>query len=510
MTILDTSRKSWDKTPPRLIHTSGHRMVSTPDTSIRLDAAQRVRSSVYDAVAEHLARHPSKPWIAHGATGRDSVLKWLTRERRARPEWQGEAVAVLRGAARDAFEATERWDGHQRELAGTVLREHEAEARISRGEAPHPNTIEDDHERKKHEPSPRLVRRWTKGPSSTRRREERTAGLRLLQPPKVVDERTVRLPGIGNFELKDPIPDGADVRSCQVMETTREGTPPGKKRYRVHLQLGSPVSKTGRRRQVGIDLGIKHAIATSDGTFLDRPDAGEALEEARRLVRHARKHCTRDSRAWKRHHARARELRRQVRNVQDNWEWHTAKEVARSAGLVGMESLKLRNMTGSGRGTSSAPGSNARHGLNQALAQGRLGALAQKRERQALKAGTNVVMVHPGNTSRDCNACQHRDSENRSGEAFRCTACGHQDHADTNAARNIRDRAGNCWAGYHQRRAAGTAAQARKGEGEAPGAAGNGGGEPLRAATAPNGELPRRHMTTRATGPPEAKVESCI
>ena len=95
MTILDTSRKSWNTTPPRLIHTSQHRVVATPETSIRLDAAQLVQSSVSDAVAAHLARHPSKPWIAHGASGRDSILKWLTRERRAQPGLQGEAVAVL-------------------------------------------------------------------------------------------------------------------------------------------------------------------------------------------------------------------------------------------------------------------------------------------------------------------------------------------------------------------------------------------------------------------------------
>ena len=448
--------------------------------------------------------------MARGGSGHDSILKWLTRERHARPQWQTETVAVLRGAARDAYEVTKRWNEHQEELTQSVLREQEAEDEIRSGKIPHPNTIEDEEERKKHEPSPRLVRRWTKGPSTTGRREDRTAALRLLQPVKVVDDTTVRLPGIGDLELEDPVPDSADVRSCQVVETTREGTPPEKKRYRVHLQLGRPVPKTRRRRQVGIDLGVVHAISTSDGNFLDGPDATSTRGEARRLVQHARKHCTRDSRAWKRHHAQARELGRKLWHIQDNWEWHAAKEVARLGGLIGMESLKLRNMTASGRGTSSAPGSNAKHGLNQALAQGRLGTLARKIERRILKDGTHLVMVHPGNTSITCNPCKHRDRESRvEQEVFRCTACGHEAHADTNAAKNIRDRAGNAWAGY-RRRAAGTAARARKGKGEAPGAAGNGGGEPLHATPAPNGESPRRHTTTPATGPPDATVESCI
>ena len=283
MTVLDTSRKHWDTTPDRLIHTTRHRVAPTPGTGARVDAAQRVQSSVYDVVAEHLVHHPCKLWMATGKSRSDSVLKWLTRERKTRPDWQSETVAVVRGAARDAFEATRRWDEHQHELARSVLREQDAEDAIRNGKAPHPNEIQDDEERRKHEPSPRLVRRWTKEPCTTGRREERTAALRLLEPPKVVDATTVRLPGIGDLELQDPVPDGADVRSCQVVESTREGTPPDKKRYRVHLQIGTPVPKTRRRRAVGIDLGVVHAITTSDGEFLDRPDVSALLEEARAL-----------------------------------------------------------------------------------------------------------------------------------------------------------------------------------------------------------------------------------
>ena len=78
-----------------------------------------------------------------------------------------------------------------------------------------------------------------------------------------------------------------------------------------------------------------------------------------------------------------------------------------------MESLKLRNMTASGRGTASAPGSNAKHGLNKSLGEARLGTLGAKIERQCLKNGTNLVMVHPGNTSITCNPCKHKDRKSR-------------------------------------------------------------------------------------------------
>ena len=100
-------------------------------------------------------------------------------------------------------------------------------------------------------------------------------------------------------------------------------------------------------------------------------------------------------------------------------------------------------------GTASAPGSNAKHGLNKSLGEARLGTLGAKIERQCLKNGTNLVMVHPGNTSITCNPCKHKDRKSRVEQAiFDCTACAHKANADTNASKNIRDRADNAWTGY--------------------------------------------------------------
>ena len=45
--------------------------------------------------------------------------------------------------------------------------------------------------------------------------------------------------------------------------------------------------------------------------------------------------------------------------------------------------------------------------------------------------------VLPYYTSQKCNACDHTDRNNRSGEVFKCQSCGHTDNADINAAKNI-------------------------------------------------------------------------
>jgi hypothetical protein len=49
------------------------------------------------------------------------------------------------------------------------------------------------------------------------------------------------------------------------------------------------------------------------------------------------------------------------------------------------------------------------------------------------------VRVPPRNTSRTCHACGHVDEKSRkTRDRFVCTDCGHEDHADLNAAKNIR------------------------------------------------------------------------
>lgn len=70
--------------------------------------------------------------------------------------------------------------------------------------------------------------------------------------------------------------------------------------------------------------------------------------------------------------------------------------------------------------------------------------LAQRRTlSRARSTGTRIVLVHPAYTSQTCNTCKYRDAKSRESQAdFRCTACGHRDHADVNAAKNILSAAG--------------------------------------------------------------------
>jgi putative transposase len=111
--------------------------------------------------------------------------------------------------------------------------------------------------------------------------------------------------------------------------------------------------------------------------------------------------------------------------------------------LIVFEDLKIQNMTRrpkprpDGKGGYEVNGAKAKTGLNRAILDAGWGDLLAMTTYKAESAGRAVVTVDPRNTSRRCASCGHVSAGNRCGAVFRCQACGHEAHADINAAVNI-------------------------------------------------------------------------
>lgn len=131
---------------------------------------------------------------------------------------------------------------------------------------------------------------------------------------------------------------------------------------------------------------------------------------------------------------------RQARRRQD-FTHKLTTDLAKNHGWVAVEELRAKALTKSAKGTREQPGRNvkAKAGLNRAI----LDNTPHERQRQlAYKAprfGSELRLVRPAFTSQTCSECGVRGPESRPGcgRAFVCTACGHVEHADLNAARNI-------------------------------------------------------------------------
>ena len=110
----------------------------------------------------------------------------------------------------------------------------------------------------------------------------------------------------------------------------------------------------------------------------------------------------------------------------------------RTYGTIVVEDLKVGNMMKSAKGTNVA----AKRGLNKSIQNAGWGRLRELLQYKCVLNGSTLIEVDPRNTSRMCRECGHVAAENRRSERFRRVSCGHQAHADVNAALNILHRGG--------------------------------------------------------------------
>ena len=213
---------------------------------------------------------------------------------------------------------------------------------------------------------------------------------------------------------------------------------------------------------VGIDIGVVHAIATSDGKFFDLDVAKIKRLEAEiakwqrklELNKASRKKLAElgkakefdkkePSRKRRRILERIRKLNYKIRCIRQDFYKKTAHALAQEYGCVYAEDLKVGNMTKSAKGTIEEPGKNVKQksGLNRAILRTGFSGLIQAIGWAMTKTGGIVVKVDPKYTSRQCPKCGCEDKKNRPRQAvFKCCRCGHSDNADTNGAVNVRIR----------------------------------------------------------------------
>ncbi|MCO5994497.1 RNA-guided endonuclease InsQ/TnpB family protein [Actinoallomurus rhizosphaericola] len=200
-----------------------------------------------------------------------------------------------------------------------------------------------------------------------------------------------------------------------------------------------PVDGPGTGQVVGIDRGVAVSAALSTGERLSVP--GLRATEATRMRRLQRRlaRAKRGSNRRARVKAAIARVKARESDRRNDWVEQTSTDLARRFDLIRVEDLRIKNMVRSARGTTAAPGTNvrAKAGLNRSIHAAGWGLLVTRLEQ---KAPGRVEKVNPAYTSQICHACGHCVAESRESQAvFRCRACGHVDHADVNAAKNIRD-----------------------------------------------------------------------
>lgn len=250
----------------------------------------------------------------------------------------------------------------------------------------------------------------------------------------------VKLQGIGHVRVHQHRAVRGRVKAITVK---REGP-----RWYVVLSCddmpAEPLEPTGA--MVGIDMGIASFLTTSDGEHVPNP---RPLAATAGQLAVAQQSLTRKKRGGNNRRKAVRKvaaLHRKVRRTRLDHANKTAFALVRGYDVIACEALQVDNMTRRPRpkpdpdqpGAFLPNGAAAKSGLNRSINDAGWGVFLRILAVKAESAGRVVVAVNPARTSQRYAQCGHAAAGNRVNQAeFKCLACGHEAHADVNAAQNI-------------------------------------------------------------------------
>ena len=184
---------------------------------------------------------------------------------------------------------------------------------------------------------------------------------------------------------------------------------------------------TTKARQVGIDVGLKSFVTTSDGeSFGDSRCLERQLPELRRRQR-ALSRCKRGSNRRKQIKQRVVALHAKVRNTRRDLHHKVAKSLVDRYGVIAAESLNVLGMLKNRR-------------LARRISDAGWGQFVSILSSKAESAGCRVILVDPKNTSQQCSNCGEIVRKSLAVRVHRCY-CGCVLDRDVNAAKNIEARA---------------------------------------------------------------------
>ena len=281
--------------------------------------------------------------------------------------------------------------------------------------------------------------RWTE-PSSLMRRGKKITRLRSLNSrgkPKLRDNDTVFLPGLGEVRPRTKIPEGRPV-SFQMIDVTEKITRrirDGDREFKLHLQIEVPDPEQAAGSMAGLDPGVRHLAAVADehgNEKLYNVPSGCKRHDGDRIdqLKSRRSKCVHGSRKWS---EIGRKIKRELKKISDRQkhnETGIARRITKNLSVLFLEDLDLTKMRRSN-------GKASKTGLNREMAYSRIGEFRGQLEWQMKKKGGIPKRVEYKNTSRTCMRCKTVDKKSRNSESFVCAACGWHHHADKSAAQII-------------------------------------------------------------------------
>lgn len=196
----------------------------------------------------------------------------------------------------------------------------------------------------------------------------------------------------------------------------------------LSCDLGEIKIPASQNPAVGIDVGLKSFLTTSDGMKEPNPHYLKrelpALRRAGRAVSRKKKGGNNRKKAVK----RLRAIYAKVKNLRYDHRHKTSLNLCRRYGLIAVESLNIKGML-------------RNRWMSRATADAAWGGFLATLKHKAESAGVSVVEIDPRGTSQMCSGCGCEVRKSLAVRIHRCPHCSLVLDRDENAARNILARA---------------------------------------------------------------------
>ena len=239
----------------------------------------------------------------------------------------------------------------------------------------------------------------------------------------VVGKR-IKLPKIGWVRLCQPLRYLGTICKVVISKTAHRWFAS----ILVDTFIDDPTPEIGGLPVVGVDVGIKHLAITSEGVYYENPKVLRRYERKLKRLQRRLSKCTKGSRNWHKAKAKLARLHYRIACIRQDAHHKATTAITHSASRIGIESLSVAGML-------------RNHCLAKALSDASLSTFLSMLKHKAKRIGVKIVEAdtfYP--SSKTCSVCGVIDSDlSLSDRTYHCSACGHTQDRDLNAAINLKN-----------------------------------------------------------------------
>jgi putative transposase len=239
-----------------------------------------------------------------------------------------------------------------------------------------------------------------------------------------IENNRIALPKIGKVKiiLHRPIPDGFKIKTAQVVKNA-DG-------YYVILTLQDDSVPTmslevNLNNSVGIDMGLKDFLITSDGDTVPIPQFARKSEKRKKLLNKSVSRKKKGSNRRRKSVKKLSKYHQKIARQRKAFHYKTSQQLLNKYDVIGFEDLNIKGL--------------AKTRMSKSILDAGWGEFLSILQTKAANAGLMTIAVNPKGTTQNCSRCGTHVPKTIADRWHSCPSCGLELDRDVNAAINIKN-----------------------------------------------------------------------